>query len=451
MNYKIIDITKTQFGELSTIPGCVFVDHYIFIDPISGSNIFYPITANGGRLDPDTAYTPTWILSTGPLSEVCYQDFCFSFTFIEPIKIFCETSVVFVLSSFDESVSEITKIVYDFGDGSEILEVNYNFISNPPVSPKDILISKKYIPTSKYVTTYNAYVSVVKNDSCVNTLLIPLCCFQCGIVDMYDDVSILNAQVTTIPSNVLLTLEQERQDQIFNTLLLTNEPTTIIGAESALPDVVNPIDTIQLLKASTPIPSTPIPPSDINPLIPPTQYLYTNCVGLIFNIPIAGLIATQEFRIKDDSLTLSFGGAPYSGGSGIVVAYECPAAAATPTQVPSTPFIYDIESPTVSSIFIYFVTDEDGSLAQNYEYSIDGGLTFFTFNPPQSAEPLIVIESNNDVTILPNTSYTIFIRGVNYLGTGGTSNPAVITTLGYVTNLTGGNIITFNLDNVVLL
>lgn len=451
-NKKLIDILNTQYSLLSNIPGCVYIDHYVFIDPISGSNIYYPITAYGERLDPETEYLPTWILSSGPLSVACYQDYCFSSVDLDSYKIFCNTDVTFILSAFDESISEITKIVYDFGDGSEKLEVNYDFSSSPPTSPKDIPITKTFIPKdSNYITTYVVSISVLKNDSCVSTLNIPICTFKCGIFDTYEDVFILNSQISNPTTNILLTLEKQANDQIFNTLLLTNEPTTIIGAESALPDVVNPVETIRLLEQAAGRPSSPIPPTELSPLIPPSSYLYSACVGITLNIPLAELIASQNFFLRNNSLILSGEGAPFIGGTGVFIGYECPPGGIIGTKIPSTPFIYDITSPTVSSILVYFNTENDGSSATNYEFSLDGGVTFTAFTPSQSSNPLLIENIPGEILVEPGTSYVVIIKGFNSNGYSYPSNSANITTLGYVTTLSGSFVTTFNSEPISLL
>lgn len=450
MNTKIIDILNTQYALLSNIPKCEFIDHYIFLDPVSGSNIYYPITAYGERLDPSTEYLPTWILSSGPLAAACYQDFCFAQADLESYNIYCNTDVTFILSAFDETISEITKVVYNFGDGSEFLEVNYDFTSSPPRSPKDIPVTRTYYPTDKFITTYFAYVSVIKNDSCISTLKIPICTFKCGIFDIYDDITILNSQISNPTTNIFITLEKKLNDQIFHTLLLTNEPTTIIGTESALENVVNPVETIRLLAQQRARVSTPIPPTDLNPVVPPTAYLYSACVGIDLNLPIAELVATQSFNLKNISLMLSGEGAPYTGGTGITISYECPPSNFPSTKVPSTPFIINATSPTVSAILIYFNTDNDGTVATNYEYSIDNGITFNTFTPPQTSSPLL-IENAPGVVVEPGTTYEVLIRGINNNGYGSTSNVAIVTTLGYILAFDNTFVITFDNEPVSLL
>lgn len=448
---KNIDIVNTQYAFLSNIPKCVFIDHYIFIDPVSGSNIYYPVTANGDRLDPDTEYIPTWILSSGPLGAACYQDYCFGSVSLDPTRIYCNTDVTFVLSAFDESVSEVCKVVYDFGDGSELLEVNYDFSSTPPISPKDKIIKKTYYPKNSHVTTYVASVSILKTDSCVSTLNIPICTFKCGIFDTYEDISLLNSQITTPTTYILLSLEKKSLDQIFNTLLLTNEPTTILGPESALPDTVNPVDTIRLLEqARVTRVSSPIPPTELNPVVPPASYLYSGCVGIGINFTIAELIATQNFFLKNNSLLLSGIGAPYLGGTGVTIGYECPPPTFPTTKVPSTPFIFNITS-GVSSISIFFNTENDGSSATNYEYSLNGGATFASFTPPQSSSPLFLQNTPGVVTIEPGTTYNVVIRGTNSNGYGGQSNVGVITTQGYITAFNNYFIVSFNSEPLSLL
>jgi hypothetical protein len=65
-----------------------------------------------------------------------------------------------------------------------------------------------------------------------------------------------------------------------------------------------------------------------------------------------------------------------------------------------------------------------GSTVTNYEYSTDGGSTFFSFSPAQTTSPLVITAlSTNGTTVLANgTTYPVQIRAENAIGSSVASN-----------------------------
>ena len=84
----------TNITPLSGLPGCNYLDHYVFRDTLSGFSVYYPTTAYGGTF---TSSSINSEVSGGPLSKTCYQDFCFQNITVAPLRLFCTTNLTFIL------------------------------------------------------------------------------------------------------------------------------------------------------------------------------------------------------------------------------------------------------------------------------------------------------------------------------------------------------------------
>lgn len=323
-NLKYINIEGTPAGILSAYDLCNILDHWIFVDPISGINVWYPLTAYGGDLVP-TVYTST--VTGGPFYDICYQDVCFETVSITPVKMYCTTDVNFVLSGLDESASKIIKILYDFDDGTNIqentLDATISPISSAP-SPKLTIVSHTYNPGKNYITTYHPSISVIKSDCCITTLNFTLCSFQCGILDLYDTVGLLNTQMLSPTYNLVVVFEDREEQQIYANLLLSQEPISLLSAASALPDLVEPIP---LTARPTEFRYRVIPPTDLVGIEPPPpDYLYVACLGVTINPLTAYLSLGEDFYLLPRSGLTVNGGAPYANipeATGITISRDC--------------------------------------------------------------------------------------------------------------------------------
>lgn len=308
---------------VADFPGCLILDHYVFKDPISGYNIFYPLTAFGGPLSANPMPTYTASTSGGAFDKDCYQDYCFDVVDFEPIKIFCVSTVNFIMSAVDQSLSQVSKFVFNFDDGSQPLIITKSLLSNSEnLSSK--VISRAYYPMAREVTVYKPSIQVVYDNCCINTFNYILCSFQCGIIEKYEDVYLLNAQQTENSTNVLVTLENIREKVVFNNMLKTNEPFYAIPLNNYLPNLVEPVPpTVNIPAAAEPIivlPPVTAQPIDLSPVIIPKKlYIYTAGLGILLQPnPTEGL----EFEL--DTLTsandvIIDGLVPYITLSGILV------------------------------------------------------------------------------------------------------------------------------------
>jgi len=324
MNTRTINITGTPVGVLSAYDLCNILDHWIFVDPVSGINVWYPLTAFGGDLIP-TVYTST--VSGGPFYDICYQDVCFETVSISPVKMYCTTGVNFVLSGLDESASKIIKILYNFGDGTPIqenaLDATISPISSAP-SPKLTIVSHTYNPGKNYITSYFPSISVIKSDCCITTLNFTLCSYQCGILELYDTVGLLNTQMLSPTYNLVVVFEDREEQQIYANLLLSQAPLSLLSALSALPDLVEPIP---LTARPTEFRYRIIPPTDLVGIEPPTtDYLYVACAGVTINPLTAYLARGEDFYLLPRSGLTVEGGAPYANipeATGITISIDC--------------------------------------------------------------------------------------------------------------------------------
>ena len=91
--------------------------------------------------------------------------------------------------------------------------------------------------------------------------------------------------------------------------------------------------------------------------------------------------------------------------------------------VPTAPTQLSAE-PAINSATISFSPGlANGAAITNYEYSIDGGVTYIALNPTDSSSPITISG------LTQGTSYTVYLRAVNSFGPGEPSAPITFTTL----------------------
>jgi hypothetical protein len=330
-NNYIFYITESNSGALSTYSACAFLDHHTFIDPISGGNPFYPLTAYGGPLSANWAletqgliwpYNDAFMqtivgvvssISGGPMLDVCYQEYCYSFSRLAPLRTFCISNVTFVLSGFEESTGKIVRITYDFDDGTPVKTINYNYLNN--ISPKNIIVSHDFYPKKDVVSSFMPTISVVKEDCCVSTFKLFISTFRCGIFDTFANSVLLDSTVSNTAENVVLTLEQQDERQLYRNLLKTTTPFTQIPSITSLPNLVEPIP---VFNRDTTIPINTAAPTSRNPVVPPlAEYTYIEGIGVDLSPDAFALIPAADMVSEDTSMVIITGGAPYIGGTGI--------------------------------------------------------------------------------------------------------------------------------------
>lgn len=329
-NYTIY-IDGNNSGVLSAYGACTVLDHHIFVDPLSGGTPYYPVTAFGGPLSATWAYESLGLIwpendailqvitgvvsaiSGGPMIDVCYQEYCYSSNRLPPLRTFCISNITFVLSSFEESTGKIIKIIYDFGDNTPGKTITYDYIND--ISPKNVTISHEFYPKKDTISTFTPIISVVREDCCVSTFKLFISTFRCGIFDTFANSVLLDSTISNAAENIVLTLEQEDENQIFRNLLRTTTPFTQIPTITSLPNLVEPIPVFNR-DTTTPI-NTSAPTSRV-PIAPPLpRYTYVEGIGVDLSPDASVLIPAENMTSDNTSVIIVTGGAPYVGGEGI--------------------------------------------------------------------------------------------------------------------------------------
>lgn len=330
-NNYIIYIDETSAGILSAHDACSTLDHHIFVDPLSGGTPFYPVTAFGGPLSATWVYesqgliwpfndaelqTITGVVSAisgGPMIDVCYQEYCYSFSRLPPLRTFCISNITFVLSGFEESTGKIVRIVYDFNDNTSPRTISYDYVNN--ISPKDIIISHDFYPKKDIVSAFTPTISVIREDCCVSTFKLFISTFRCGIFDTFANSVLLDSSISNVAENIVLTLEQEDENQIYRNLLKTSTPFTQIPTVTSLPNLVEPIP---VFNKDTTTPINTAAPASRSPIRPPLpRYTYVEGIGIDLSPDASVLLPAEDFISEDTSMVIITGGAPYVGGEGV--------------------------------------------------------------------------------------------------------------------------------------
>jgi hypothetical protein len=87
--------------------------------------------------------------------------------------------------------------------------------------------------------SYTPSVSVFRADNCFHVFAFPLSSFRCGIIDVYENTSLLDIQQSVSNKNIVFTLEEKNTKQIFHNMLTTNNllyNLTDILSGSLIPD-----------------------------------------------------------------------------------------------------------------------------------------------------------------------------------------------------------------------
>jgi len=312
-------VIPTNVISLSTYDYCNWLDHHIFKDTSltpTGYNFTYPQTAYGGYFYPKVInFSKT--VSGGPFYDICYQDFCSEMFSVQSINIYCIATVNFILSALDESNAKAVKIIYDFNDKSDLVIKTFDYL-NPTSTPlKNQIISHTYYPSENFITAYRPSISTVYEDGCTSTVTLTLCSFKCGIIDVYEDVSLLDAAQTQSVRTIILTLENRKNKQVFSNMLDLDALVPLLSGTNNLQEVPTPIAT-----PLTIVRSTSARLQFLNPIkIDVINYEYVEGPGINLTPDILSL-APGDFMYTPSlgGLIIENGeGAPYVIGDGITI------------------------------------------------------------------------------------------------------------------------------------
>ena len=301
----------------------------------SDGEYFY-VVGNQNDLAYQYELTKDWVVETiyedsltdsisGGELKVVYNDLTnFQFEFDGDI-VFCDSNVIFDLSKFDRTRSDIISLVYDPKNGDNVQRYSAKALDNRIASPILSSIQSIFYPTEIFYTYYNPSFKLVFADGMTQNITYPLTVIQCGIFESYKDKYVIES----LPeyrklTNIVLFINDIKKDNIIISDINTRLPfilsANIIEDDIELPNVVRPIPMLStffsLIDAAV-----PLPPTNENPVLPPgPRYIYSSDAGITIIPRNAEFLEGDKFEASNTSILLSGGnGAPYFEGIGVVI------------------------------------------------------------------------------------------------------------------------------------
>lgn len=176
----------------------------------------------------------------GPLSSTSYEDYSLLTSKITlPIQD-CVTLLSINLSGFDITMSNISKIVYDYKGELKEISSNLVFKDNDivPVLSGNKINLVLFPSKDEFVSTYNIRLSVYRFDSTVNKLHLSGNILKCNVLDYFEKSNLLDSQVINNSREVLIVTENQDKNLLFlNKLDVTLPPQALSGGE--VRDLIN--------------------------------------------------------------------------------------------------------------------------------------------------------------------------------------------------------------------
>lgn len=224
MNLVTVNLSSAQDPGL-----IVMLNHYWFSDPLSGTNIYYPNTANGDFFNYTT--TPVETADDGlffPWGYV-FQD---TYSTIYAGKHKGTTTLYFNASGLDISYYPILRINYDFGDGTSYTNSRNVLIDYSKLTidsyingysfgdPKFVQIYHAYDPSdTSFVKSVTANINVLNGSLMVNYFTVIFDIYQDSIFD-FDEFNLLDTKFISISDKTIVNvLESANPEIILNNLL----------------------------------------------------------------------------------------------------------------------------------------------------------------------------------------------------------------------------------------
>lgn len=234
MNYVNYVLSSVQIASTPSV-----LNHYLFTDPVYGTAITYPNSANGYIFN---------VLNTFVFSETANGGMLFPWGYpVDNTKLsadlgFFKGQCTFTVipSGIDTTYYTVLKIIYDFDDNDivdiekgivqNILPGNVAFLDNGV--PTDVNVSHVYTARSPERTTYYPTVTVLNGNMALNIFSFKLTLLP-GTVYDYDDFHIVNsAQLTRYDTPEFKSLEvfefneaSDNRNRLTNFLLTSAYPT----------------------------------------------------------------------------------------------------------------------------------------------------------------------------------------------------------------------------------
>lgn len=223
-NYTFV-LSSTQVLSVPKV-----LDHYLFLDPVYGVNFTYPFTANGEFFTstswPVTAYGGL-IFPWG----FAIQKYI---TFLSAGPLKGPYTITFSPSAIDTSIFSVSKIIYDFGDNSDIVTIEKDIVPNLvgtfqwDGNPASVVLNHTYYPLDYGTTTYYPSITVINGDLSQNVYrvqiqLVPLSLYE------YSSFRMLNALQPNIKKEETLGIFEVEDPTYVTNVKLLSAPDTIYG------------------------------------------------------------------------------------------------------------------------------------------------------------------------------------------------------------------------------
>ncbi len=271
MSSLTIVVTGTYISPFSASDNYTVLHGGYLLDPMAFPlSFFYSTSTFGGEIS--TIFTE---YLSGGKTEISYDDLQENELTLEGHYVFCNSEVIFDLSKFDQTESKIIKLVFDPNNGSETQTFDSKIQNNQFYYPVLSSIQSVYYPSEKFYTSFNPKFEIYYEDGNVVNIIIPLTSVQCGIFDSYKDKTIVDTvPFYKNPSNVLLFVNDNLQDDLILTNISTSLKFELEENVQQLPfaneaPLAIPLGIGLLQQISTTTVQIPIPPINVNPVIPP--------------------------------------------------------------------------------------------------------------------------------------------------------------------------------------
>lgn len=212
-----------------------YLNHYLFVDPVYGTNFTYPNTANGSFFT--TASYP--VTADGGLFFPWGYAKVNVTEYVDLGALKGPYNLIFSTSALDTSFYPVFKILYDFGDG-EYYEIEKNVVANYTAGnlanilagqlPENIqyaYVDHEYWPLNNVCTVYTPSVSVIFSNSVYNIYNITFSSYPDSIYSI-EKFNLLNkSDVDSSGRNNFLVVESRYDDRYLNNFLLTRKLSTL--------------------------------------------------------------------------------------------------------------------------------------------------------------------------------------------------------------------------------
>lgn len=175
-------------------------------------------------------------LTGGPMSNYSYEDFSILTSIITlPIQS-CITLLTISLSSFETTKSNISKVVYSCGDlyGSLDGAFNTDLSGRTSVSfNKNSTLQFYVVPSNtQTIQSYFVYLSVFRNDTSINKIILSGSLLKCGVLDLYSKNKFVDSQILDDSKELLLVTENLNRNMLYLNKISVDIPTpSLTGGE----------------------------------------------------------------------------------------------------------------------------------------------------------------------------------------------------------------------------